>query len=345
MHNVKLYQYFFSAQRFTLRRFVQGGFWFGLCFPAGAIILDIILHDFPLNFASVIRVHQVNPIHYVVDTAPWVLSTTAYLIGWMVQCKEEHIRQHIVESETKFYNILQHNPDALFLVRVSDFKIEQYNHMALQLCDIDDPNNLLDHATGFFNNLNQSLSILEKLQQEGDTFSSEMHCATPKGREFWGQVSVHVFTLKAQSYQLIRVADISPAKQRELELQEIKCELEQYSEELQSANEEVTAINNNLEQMVEERTALLQVRNQQLTEYAFLNAHKIRGPLTRVLGAAYALEHVEDESQKQQLIQHVVQSAKELDHVIHRIAKAITVIEDEKDAYPVNLFKEGFIEE
>lgn len=343
VRNVKLYQYFFGSQRITLKKFVYAGFLFGLCFPSLSIIIDIFFHHLTFSISSVIQIHQINPIHYVVDTAPWVLSATAYIIGRAVQCIELQAREHIVASEKMFFNILQYNPDAVFLVRTNDFVIEHYNQMALRLCDIDTQTHQNIHSCEFFTSLNESLSILSKLRQDGDIFSSEMQCITVTGKIFWGQITMHAFALNDNCYQLIRIADITPAKQRELELEKIKYELQQYSEELQSANEEVTAINNNLEQMVKERTELLQFRNKQLTEYAFLNAHKLRGPLTRVLGSAYALEYANNDQQRQEFIEYIVRSSKELDQVIHRIAKAVAIADDDKD--PIKIFKEEYLED
>ncbi|MEM9832399.1 MAG: hypothetical protein AAF944_17335 [Bacteroidota bacterium] len=273
------------------------------------------------------------------DSAPFVLAMTTYVIGRVVQRKERIARQHIVDSEKKLYEILQRNPDAIFLVRTNDSFIEQYNRMALQLCDIDKESDLNTYAPLFFTSLSKSLSILTQLKSEGDIFSTVEPITTAKGRAFWGQISVYVFSINNYQYQLIRITDISPSKQRELELEKMKVDLQQHSEELELANEEITAINNNLEYMIKERTNLLSRRNAQLTEYAFLNAHKIRGPLTRILGSAYALEHASHEKEYREFIHHVVASAKELDQVIHQIAKTLNVVNDEQIEEMLNEIK------
>ena len=331
MSNFSSYQsVIYDPGGFSLRKFVLGGCLFGLLFPTGAIILDIFLNNLTLSIASLVYIHINNPIHYVVDTAPIVLAMTTFVIGRMVQQQERLARQHIVDSEKKLYEILQHNPDAIFLVRTNDSFIEQYNRMALQICDIEKESDLNTYAPLFFTSLSKSLSILTQLKSEGDTFVTVEPITTAKGRAFWGQISVYVFSIHNYQYQLIRITDISPTKQRELELEKIKVDLQQHSEELESANEEITAINNNLEYMIKERTNLLSRRNDQLKEYAFLNAHKIRGPLTRIMGSAYALEHASHEKEYREFIHYVVASAKELDHVVHQIAKTLNVANDEQ---------------
>lgn len=55
-------------------------------------------------------------------------------------------------------------------------------------------------------------------------------------------------------------------------------------EELLSRQNELNTINNNLEALVNERSEKIILKNEQLTKYAFKNAHKVRGPLARILG-------------------------------------------------------------
>ncbi|MEM9673888.1 MAG: PAS domain-containing protein [Bacteroidota bacterium] len=325
--------------RFSLRYFVLVGFCFGLIFPMGAITLDLLLHDLPVSLISVIQIHTLNPIHFIVDSAPLVLSGTAYIIGRMVQYQEHTVRRYIVDSEKRLHHVIHHNPDAIFLVRTNDQIIEQCNRMALQLCGIDSLNKLDTYAPSFFCSLNKSLSILAELTSSGDTFSTEATLTTAKGNIIWGQVSLYTFSLHEHNYQLIRITDITPIKQRELELEKIRQQLQESSEELQMANEEIIAINNNLEQIVEERTELLHQRNEQLAQYAFLNAHTIRGPLARILGAAYVLENAKSAEDHQTFTHFVTESAKELDTVIHRMSKTLNVTADQQQEEVVNVIE------
>ena len=56
------------------------------------------------------------------------------------------------------------------------------------------------------------------------------------------------------------------------------------SDELQTINEAMKRVNSDLENNVEERTREVKIQNQKLIEYAYFNAHKVRGPLARILG-------------------------------------------------------------
>lgn len=62
------------------------------------------------------------------------------------------------------------------------------------------------------------------------------------------------------------------------------------NQELALRQEETRAINDNLESMVDERTKESEKRNRELSEYAFINAHMLRGPLCRIIGLVNIME-------------------------------------------------------
>lgn len=86
---------------------------------------------------------------------------------------------------------------------------------------------------------------------------------------------------------------------------------------------ELEILNNNLEQMVEERTHVIQKKNVKLKEYSFLNAHIVRGPLANILGLTKLLKSEASEDDKQQMIDHLHYSADKLDDVLTDIKKKL----------------------
>ena len=68
-------------------------------------------------------------------------------------------------------------------------------------------------------------------------------------------------------------------------------ELSAQTEELRSANEEIEAINANLGNLVRERMRIIKDQNSRLKEYSYFNAHKVRGPLARILGLITIIQH------------------------------------------------------
>lgn len=67
-------------------------------------------------------------------------------------------------------------------------------------------------------------------------------------------------------------------------------ELTAQTEELKVINEKNEEINANLEAIVDERTRVIKDQNFRLLEYAYFNAHKVRGPLARILGLISIIE-------------------------------------------------------
>jgi signal transduction histidine kinase len=111
--------------------------------------------------------------------------------------------------------------------------------------------------------------------------------------------------------------------------------LEIKNQEIAHASKQIKAINENLEQTVLERTSLLQKQNMQLTEYAFINAHKLRAPLASILGLInMMMTGLSDEEQKQTLI-HLKKSSEQLDEVVHSISSLLQEgIKTENDSNP-----------
>lgn len=99
---------------------------------------------------------------------------------------------------------------------------------------------------------------------------------------------------------------------------------------LEAANDKIQAINDQLEQKVEERTKKLAERNAQLLEYAYLNSHQVRGPLAKILGLVNLakMDDMEGEQAKM-MLDHIQDSAKELDDVIHQINQNLEKVKEE----------------
>ncbi|MFZ5998983.1 MAG: GAF domain-containing protein [Bacteroidota bacterium] len=97
-----------------------------------------------------------------------------------------------------------------------------------------------------------------------------------------------------------------------------------YERNIRQHRREIVRMNQTLEQRVKERTQELETQNKQLTEYAYINSHLLRGPLSRILGLINLIDYTgtRDEKEKE-LIQHLRQSGDELDHVVRKINDAI----------------------
>ena len=99
--------------------------------------------------------------------------------------------------------------------------------------------------------------------------------------------------------------------------------LKDKNKEIKEKALELEILNNNLEQIIEERTHVIQKKNVKLKEYSFLNAHIVRGPLANILGLTKLLKSEVSEDDKQQMIDHLYYSADKLDDVLTDIKKRL----------------------
>lgn len=110
-----------------------------------------------------------------------------------------------------------------------------------------------------------------------------------------------------------------------LTVKEIKLRiaLQASNEEIQAQAEEIRGINENLENMVVERTQELEKKNKALEEYAFINAHKLRSPVASILGLINLLNKTELNPEGKNIMGHLHDSTTKLDSIVTSITKAI----------------------
>ena len=252
------------------------------------------------------------------------IEILANWVGYSIEKRE--IREALELSQKKARAVFENSQDAIMLVDHDSLKIIDCNRMAVDLYELDGECELIGRRGIDFHKYlftDEQHRGYRSLTRAGDSFSTEVEYVTKKGRKFWGNLSVFVFAMEDRLFQWVRVVDISEARQREQELQMVKEALSQQTEDLQAANEETRSINDSLEFMVRERTVTLEERNRQLADFAFLNAHKMRGPLARILGLVDILKYTDTREQEKELLQHIVQSARELDQVIKTAANTL----------------------
>jgi hypothetical protein len=113
------------------------------------------------------------------------------------------------------------------------------------------------------------------------------------------------------------------AKQYIKEIESKNDALSNQSEEIRQINEALKSVNEHLEERVTERTHELEEQNRQLSEYAFINSHLLRAPLSSILGLIHVM-HASDLSKKErELVGHLYDSGMKLDAIIHRISETL----------------------
>jgi len=119
-----------------------------------------------------------------------------------------------------------------------------------------------------------------------------------------------------------------------IELKNIQEELLTQNEQILQQKEEILMINERLEEIVKERTAKIVHLNERIIAYAFFNAHKVRGPLVRILGLINVLkiQPIDTNLDKQILSDYLAKiesSSVELDNVIKEINQEL----NQKDSF------------
>jgi len=134
--------------------------------------------------------------------------------------------------------------------------------------------------------------------------------------------------LSSQRDELIALNEEIRAQQEDLMAS--RDALTEKNDSIASMNERILEINQNLERLVAERTVALERQNHQLIEYAFINAHKVRGPLARVMGLANLLALAPCTDEQKKILELLYRATAELDE----ITKSITaVVQNGIEAY------------
>jgi tetratricopeptide (TPR) repeat protein len=99
-----------------------------------------------------------------------------------------------------------------------------------------------------------------------------------------------------------------------------KDAIEMQAVALLKLNEELQLLNKNLEERISERTSQLTVQNQRLTEYTFINAHKLRAPVASILGLINLVHQVSPE-ERDAILGHLKTCGDQLDSIIREVSR------------------------
>jgi hypothetical protein len=102
---------------------------------------------------------------------------------------------------------------------------------------------------------------------------------------------------------------------RHQQLRHLSFTLQEQNESLIHKQEETLSINENLENIVDERIKGIEEKNRELAEYAFINAHLLRAPICSLLGIINLMEIEGSDAQ----IMKVKEKAMHIDRIVKRI--------------------------
>ena len=119
-----------------------------------------------------------------------------------------------------------------------------------------------------------------------------------------------------------------------LELKEKTEEIETQNEELIQSREKLNETNQYLEAEVIKKTESIRKQNQTIINYAFANAHHVRGPLARILGIFQILK-IDKNLDHAWAFKQLEEETRQIDEVVKQIGKdlnAVDFLSDEGDS-------------
>jgi tetratricopeptide (TPR) repeat protein len=99
-----------------------------------------------------------------------------------------------------------------------------------------------------------------------------------------------------------------------------KDAIEMQAVALLKLNEELQQLNKNLEERISERTSQLTIQNQRLTEYTFINAHKLRAPVASILGLINLVHQVSPD-ERDAILGLLKTCGDQLDSIIREVSR------------------------
>jgi tetratricopeptide (TPR) repeat protein len=129
---------------------------------------------------------------------------------------------------------------------------------------------------------------------------------------------IMAWLLYSQRHKILTVNKILQEKNSEIGTQKLAIEMQATA--LIKLNEELQELNKNLEERIAQRTKQLTLQNKQLTEYTFINAHKLRAPVSSILGLINLLDqHKPDEYAT--ILTHLKTCGNQLDAITRQISR------------------------
>jgi len=180
-------------------------------------------------------------------------------------------------------------------------------------------------------NFDESLKTLWDNILDGQSVSADLELNF-KGKLLHVSITyAPIVDAKNQPFKILAIAedisDVTNQKKKFIEMNEIlmkqQSEIKDQNEKLQQQKEEISAMNETLEDRVKERTLVLEQKNKQLAEYAFINAHLLRAPVSSILGLINLLEYEKLSEEEKEIYHYLKKSINQLDKIVFKINSAI----------------------
>ncbi|MGC1240240.1 MAG: ATP-binding protein [Chryseosolibacter sp.] len=179
--------------------------------------------------------------------------------------------------------------------------------------------------TAFYTSRSFKLSeMVRNAEEEKNKILSEQNLILEQ------KVAERTQEILAQNHEITSQNEELMAHQEALSLQ--NKQLQEAQGTIKDQSEKIQSLNNHLKNEVDHQTQELQKTNQELIEhnnqleqFAFIAAHNLRAPLTRVLGLANLIQMGRTEEDKQSALEKLIASTKDLDQVIKDLNAVLNI--------------------
>jgi len=121
----------------TVKKFTLTGFIFGLCFPLLAIVIDLAQNTLSFSWSSIQLLYKNNLLHYLIASAPFVLSGMGYFLA---KNQEDHENVIINSLQQTDINSITSNAPLLLAVqnKIAQLLSEKTNQLEFQKKALDE---------------------------------------------------------------------------------------------------------------------------------------------------------------------------------------------------------------
>lgn len=289
----------------------------------------------------------------------------------------EEAKENLKRKEAEAASILKALDNHYIVAQLNlEGRLVQINHKVTDLFGEFEPEmmkvkGLLDQHDNLSSNGREtsSLKALWPKILRGHALSMDIEIPFKETSKYFSTTLAPLFDPNGKPYRVLAIGqDISELYDKKEKIdainQELKGKIDEISqqnqllnfqqleifnknEELKNQSEEIRSINESLEIRVRERTQVLEEKNKQLSEYAFINSHVLRAPVSTMMGLINLISYSAIPVQDQKIYDHLLETANVLDTIVFKINNAIdngahfdrNYLEPERDFEPMNLKK------
>ncbi len=172
---------------------------------------------------------------------------------------------------------------------------------------------------------------LEKIEQENNMLQLQQATNNKVIKYQIGFIILALIALVVATYFIVAMNKqrkslteaLAQLEEKSKEVEQQKKELEKQSTKTEALNRELTLLNKNLESRALEIARDIEIKTQKMNKYAFMNAHKLRGPIASILGLINLFGKNLPAQDEATMIEMLKESADKLDKVVHEIKDVI----------------------